>query len=96
MPEPDMRTLGLDMSTVKTCDGSDWNVEGLGDLLLRAACWMANYTFLYISTCDHVCEMLMRECEGHHSLESFLPSFLATLACFDQASLLVRPSKPSD
>jgi hypothetical protein len=38
MPEPDMRTLGLDMLTVKTCDGSDWTVEGLGAFLLRTAC----------------------------------------------------------
>lgn len=31
----------------------------------------------------------MRECEIHHTYHS--RSFVATIACFDQASLLVRP-----
>ena len=33
MPEPDMRTFGLDMVTMKTCNGRDGTV----DLLLKAA-----------------------------------------------------------
>ena len=91
MPEPDMRTLGLDM--LGTCDG--W--EGVGvDYVLRKSqisyCWELHvewrtmHPFKYM-TCDPCCVMLMRECESHHCSGSFI----ATIACFDQASLLVRP-----
>lgn len=93
MPEPDMRTLGLDM--LEMCDGSEGTVDEQSVLLLRAAWRRANDTLLYIPTCDVVCvhtynaNAEMRECESHHTSHS--RSFVATIACFDQASLLVRP-----
>lgn len=83
IPEPDMRTLGLDMFRVKM-SYIDGTPEGHRVLLLIIASWMATSVILYI---EFLCSCIMRERESRHLSRSFV----ATFACFDQASRLPRP-----